>query len=238
MEAESEHGAAGLRRSRLYLVLGILLVAALGWAAWQTVRPRPQEAPEPVYEGRPLDYWLTNVSVLRTGAMDGLFPDPRWRGVFVLPAGLLYDSNAVPFLVKALKRDSWMGAAVYRKQVWPKLPSSIQKRLPPPHGDPGMRMTAADYLTQMGPRARAAIPSLIRALKEDDVSFVRAYAAVALGSIGKDDSTVTTTLTKALKDKDGQVGNAAAAVLHDLDPEAAAKAGAGRQRPEVRGQTR
>jgi hypothetical protein len=42
-------------RNRPYLFLGGLLVAVLGWAAWQALRPRQAE---PVYEGHPLSYWL------------------------------------------------------------------------------------------------------------------------------------------------------------------------------------
>jgi HEAT repeat protein len=45
-------------RNRLYLVCGVLLVAALGWATWQAMR---QPAPtEPVYEGKTFSYWLSH----------------------------------------------------------------------------------------------------------------------------------------------------------------------------------
>jgi hypothetical protein len=113
---------------------------------------------------------------------------------------LLADSNAVPFLIKALKRDSWIGAAVYRKQVWPKLPPAIQSHLPPP--PPAdiiwLRENAAKFLDRMGPMAEPAIPALIQALKEDDDLTVREFAAAALGNIGREGSTVTRPSTSVI----------------------------------------
>ena len=186
----------GLIAKRWPVVGGFLLVAALGgllwWSPWEA-----RERPEPVYEGKPLSYWLTNQTSER--AIRRL-----WA-----------DTNAVPFLIKALKKDSWIGAAVYRKQVWPNLPPSIQKRLPPPRSaDINMRFTAVDYLTRMGPLAKPAIPALIRASKDDDPPFPREHVVRALGSIGQDDSTVATALVQALKkDKDAQIRWTAAKVL-------------------------
>ena len=174
-------------RNRLYLVGGVLLVAALGWASWQAVRPLPSE---PVYERYPLSYWLTNNL-------------PR-------PKGLIGDSNAVPFLVNALKKDSRVGAVYHRKWLWLKLPPAIRKHLPTaPADNPRIRVEAAFLLGAMGPVAKPAIPSLIRAFKEDDNQVVRSYAATALGNLGIGYSNVTAALTEALKDKDAGVRRAA-----------------------------
>jgi hypothetical protein len=228
----------------LQVVMGVLLVAALGWATWQAERPLPREAeyeglvrqwpqpgkapPEPTRERHPLSFWLTNTNRYFAGKFvqmptaipgysnDILFISLERTNQDSWPAGLLTDSNAVPFLTKALRRDTWLGAAFYRTQVWPKLPPPIQMRLPrPPLGNTRMRMTAVDYLTLMGPMAKPAIPSLISALKRDDNLNVRCSAASALGKIGKGDGSVTTALTKALSDPIPDVCGAAIRALGD-----------------------
>jgi HEAT repeat protein len=177
-------------KNRLYLVGGALLVAAVCWAGWRALGPLPPEVPEPVYDGKPLGYWLT----------DGSY----------LPPGLTNDSNAVPFLIRAVRTDSWFGATIYRKQVWPKLPASIQKRLPPPPvGNPlNTRLHAVEVLGRMGAMAKPAVPALIRVLKEDDNYYIRCNAAFDVAYLGdtKDDSTVTMALVQALRrDEDVRV---------------------------------
>ena len=201
-------------KNRRYVVVGLLLVAAVGWAGWQAVR---RGAPEPVYQGKPLSYWLTN------------YASP--------PRSLMSDSNAVPFLIRALRRDSWIGAAVYRKQVWPNLPPSMRRHLPAPADNAQVRYDAVVWLQMIEhsgaesepgaerPTAKPALPHLIRALKEDDNVSVRFQVAGALGDIGKGDSIVVPALTVALKDEDGRVRRKAASILLKLDPEEAAKAG-------------
>jgi hypothetical protein len=203
-------------KNRPYLVLGILLVAALGWAAWQALR----EPREPVYEGHPIGYWFGSAKGL--GGSSRLQP---WTVHFAR------DSNATPFVIRMLKRDSWFGQAYYRKWLWPKLPTSISSHLPaPPADNPATREAAAVCLSLMGSGAKSAIPALTRALREDEVPRVRRSAAwalgtVALGSAGQRDKMVVAALSDALKDKDGEVRITAAHFLVRVDREAAARAG-------------
>jgi HEAT repeat protein len=179
-------------KNRLYLVLGALLLAALGWATWQALR----QPPEPVHDGKPLSFLLTNYTPAAYRRLEA-------------------DSNAIPFLIEALKRDRWFGAAYYRKSVWPKLPAAIREHLPPPPADNQLRRAnAVAVLGRMGPMAEPAIPTLIRTLKEVDESSIRAYAAIALGSLGKGNSNVIPALTEAVKeDKDFDVRMHAVAAL-------------------------
>jgi hypothetical protein len=190
---------------RLYLVLGILLVAAVGgllwWAPWEA-----RQVPEPVYDGKPLSYWLTNQMSVQ------------------MQKEIIGDSNAVPFLIKAVKQDKWFGAAYYRKWLWPKLPPVIQRHLAKDAGNPVARHNATIYLGNR--HEKQAIPALVRAVKEDGVASVRATAAWSLGTLAtKEDKTAVAALTEALKDKYAFVCQAATNALLKIDPEAAAKAG-------------
>ena len=47
-------------KNGLYVVGGVLLVAAVGWAGWLALRPGP---PEPVYDGERLSDWLVETRV-------------------------------------------------------------------------------------------------------------------------------------------------------------------------------
>jgi HEAT repeat protein len=183
----------------LYLLLGVLLVAALGWAGWQALRQRP-EPPVPVYNGRMISYWL-------------LIGDA--------PPSLRSDPGAVPYLTKALRRDVRPFAAFYRERLWPNLPRFMQVRLgaPPRAEDVSDRVHAADFLGRMGPLAKPAIPALIRMLKTDWSSRARLHAAFALGNVGKGDARARAALLSALRDKSEGVVLFAAIALWQIDPE-------------------
>jgi len=188
-------------KNRLYLVGGVLLVAALGWGGWQAARALRCPSAEPVYNGESLSYWLTNAGLPVTE-----FETPSF----------LSDSNAVPFLIKAFRADSWIGAAIYRKQVWPRLPASAQRHLPPPYTNLVVRFRATYWLAYLGPVARPAIPLLVNNLREEDDLGIRCQAAFALGRIGKGDSAATSALLEALRDKDAKVRGSAVTALGQI----------------------
>jgi HEAT repeat protein len=186
-------------RTRFYFILVVFLVAALGWAGWQMVRPWP---PEPVYYGKPLNYWL------------GIEPLPGFLRLQSKP-----DANAVSFLIAALKQDSWAGAAFYRKWLWPKLypklPPSARKHLPFPRSSKRIfRQNAATLLGDMGSTASRSIPALIKALEVDEDVSVRACAAWALGKAGTGNESAVAALTQASsKDTSARVRIIALAAL-------------------------
>ena len=204
----------------LFGVLALAAVGLLWWSPWAA-----RQAPEPVYNGEPLSYWLANVTI---GTRQGATSVTVWRGTKGEPDIIrqaMSDSNAVPFAIKALKRDTWFAAAYYRQWLWPKLPRSIRKHLPPASaGHLAVRSNAALFLG-MGQDDERIVLALVRALKEDDNPTVRWNAAWALGNLGNRNRTAAAALSEALKDKDPGLRNEATNVLLHLDPEAAAKAG-------------
>jgi hypothetical protein len=113
-------------KNRVHIVLGVLLVAAVGGLLWWSPC-EPRDPPEPVYDGKPIGHWLVYGSrqVETVSELVRLDQDPLMVHSFSenKPANwqqrLFADSNAVPFLIKGLRRDTWFGAALYRKQVWP-----------------------------------------------------------------------------------------------------------------------
>ena len=187
---------SGLVAKRWPVVGGVLVFAALGGLLWWA----PWGSREPVYEDRPVSYWISHPR--------SILAEP--------PPSLQNDSNAVPYLVEALKRDSWIGAAVYRKQVWPRLPKGMQQHLPTPANRAGVRETAAAYLRKMGPLAEPAIPALIRALKEDEEPHVRMNAVAALGTIGKASGIVIKALTETWLGTNRNMGEQAHRALSQL----------------------
>jgi HEAT repeat protein len=173
-----------------YLVCVLLSIAAVGGLLWWS----PWAQPEPVYDGKPLSFWLTD-----TTPTPGKGPDYT----------IARDTNAIPFLVKALKYSLSDRA---KNKHTPGQPPEARRR-----------SHAAMVLMLMGPLAEPAIPALIRAWKNDDDSMVTHYAVLALVGIGKADRNVVMALSEALREPD-RCRLATNALLR-LDPEAAARAG-------------
>ncbi|MHB8524361.1 MAG: HEAT repeat domain-containing protein [Limisphaerales bacterium] len=126
--------------------------------------------------------------------------------------------RAVPFLAEKLhaRESLWSKAYAY---VWPKLPTALRRRLrwPEPIGD--IHFKAAAQLSNLGPKAKAAIPDLVAVLKEQDPSSRAAkyYAAQALGRIGSEAKACVADLVTCLrKDPSAEVRAQAAQALGRL----------------------
>jgi HEAT repeat protein len=182
-------------KNRLYFVCGALLVAAVVGLLWWS----PWTQPEPIYGGKPVSYWCYWCGLDNPGAQP--------------PGSLIEDTNAVAFLIRSLRQDRWVGAAIYRKQLWPILPPFIKIRLPHPINDPGSRIGAANILSTMGPTAKSAVPALVRTLRGDDDVSVRLEALFALTRVGKGDGFVLTVVLEAMGDKERVVRKYAAYAL-------------------------
>jgi HEAT repeat protein len=183
-------------RTRVKISLTVLLVLVVGTMLWQMLRPR-----EPVYDGKPISYWIS-----RSGEF-------YWGSDFGRIGGFApRDSNAVPYLLKALERQDTTFSLTYR-MVWFKMPYQIQSRLPLPISAEQMRFSTAMSLGKMGDIARPAIPALLRAAREDKSIRVRGWAACSLGQVGKGDTNVIRVLTESLNDRSSYIRAMAAHAL-------------------------
>ncbi|MEM7726817.1 MAG: HEAT repeat domain-containing protein [Cyanobacteria bacterium P01_A01_bin.45] len=116
-------------------------------------------------------------------------------------------TDAVPVLKVALKdqntrvRSRAMRALslIDRKQVVPFLIAELSSE------NAWERYSATHALKTFRQEAVAAIPALIKTVKEDQDSSVRTGATTALGSIGRDAIVAVPTLLSSLKDKDERV---------------------------------
>ena len=212
-------------KNRLYLVCGVLLVAAVGGLLWWS----PWEPRQPVYEGKPINWWIQ----FGFGATDIVRATPMGYGSAprrALPSGPLWlrqlvsDPEAVPFLVAALKKDRWLGEAFYRDWAWPKLPVSIKHHLRPPADRSMIRCNAAILLGYMGPLAEPAVPAMILALRTNEDSGVSFFAAMALGNIGPDAKAALPALRQvSVNGKDEMARKAARHAEAMVAPEAVAE---------------
>jgi HEAT repeat protein len=134
---------------------------------------------EALYRGKPASFWLVQ-------AKDG---DPKFRTEAIQALGSLaqQDKKLVPTLIAASKdKDSQVGPAAtdalagLGRDGVPALLAVLKDT----ESTAGLR-NAAWAVVSLGPKAKAAVPMLIKALKNDDVR-VREAAVYALGSIGPD----------------------------------------------------
>jgi HEAT repeat protein len=79
---------------------------------------------------------------------------------------------------------------------------------------------ALSALEAIGPEAKAAVPGIVKAMK-DDWWTTRAYAARALGRVGGNTRDVTDALKTALKDRNSEVRAEAAVALTRIDRKSA-----------------
>ena len=122
-----------------------------------------------------------------------------------------------PAMVKVLRRPDaslHTAAAKIIFQVGPDAIDDIVALLKKEEA-PGVRLACLQTLAMVGPRAKAAVPELTKALA-DASPRARMTAARALGNIGPDAKTAEDALTKATKDADRNVQKIAEAALMQI----------------------
>jgi hypothetical protein len=138
----------------------------------------------------------------------------------IVPDAMLTDPKAVAALCDALRRrDTLLSSAYF--WVWKVLPQAAKEKRPVPVPAYVLRRNSAFILRHMGVVARPAVPSLIQALRADEKEEIRNLAALALGTIAREDPVpaVVAALTQALNDKSVLVRSSAAWNLRRVIPE-------------------
>ena len=142
---------------------------------------------EPIYAGKPISHWIT---------ICGQINDPNRPSSFeALPQ---FDSNAVPFFVKALEKQDNLFSRAYERK-WLALPPELRSRLPAPTSAQEARWKAIRVLMSLGGAAQPALPSLQAAMRHDSSLEVRVTAMLAVSYIA-DAETFTTAMCEALND--------------------------------------
>jgi hypothetical protein len=187
-------------------ILAIVLLAVGAGLVWFGLRPS-----EPVYDGRPISYWIDRPRVFEIGG--------ERFGIGLGSTNFLnLDGRAVPFLAEALERRESFSHKAYA-HLHNRLPLSIRRRLPIPKNSNYLLIQegAIATLGRMGPEARPAIPSIIRILDSSEEGVVRGLfkcvAAGILGRIGKNDPASIKALKQALNSRTAAVRESAATAL-------------------------
>ncbi|MDB6109809.1 MAG: hypothetical protein JWR69_1559 [Pedosphaera sp.] len=166
------------RKLRIRVV--IMSIVLLGGAALLLLRtPTRSAGPEPVYKGRPVRDWVSEIWVADEAR------NPQIKEVVAIGA------PAVPYLIKRLEdpRPFYARNPVYAK-LWQFTPFWLQKHLPDPR-QPNADARDMDQaallavLSRMGPLAEPAVPTLIRIVGDKNAQGpTRVIAMEALRHIG------------------------------------------------------
>ncbi len=168
--------------------------------------------PEPLYEGRPVNFWIEQMG---------------WRSVQGSPVPLNVraweafartNQEALPFLIATLKASPPLRDVLVAR-LRPVLPRKIAARLPlRDYPVDFAKAYALSAISRMGPDAREAVPALINTLT-DNQTRIRHATAYVLGRVGPDAMNALPALIRSLKDTDSQVRLSALDALNQIAPD-------------------
>ena len=151
---------------------------------------------EPVFQGRKVSYWVNQLN----NRQDDVVREKAFEAIREL------GPRAIPYLTTGPRpEDTRLKSAresLYRI-VKPYVSSEIRKKLPfRPPGTITVGSGAALALGKMGPKARSAVPTLLKWLDDPDSAICNS-AFIALLQIGADDDKIITILLEKLKAASG-----------------------------------
>jgi len=226
-------------RTNRRIVLTVVPIIGIGAVIWLSLALRPP--PEPVYQGKPLSYWLAgyNPPAYQLAHPHGPAP-PSY--VEANTAIREIGTNAVPILLRMLQGPD----ATLKDRLWDLARKQHFFAVPPRfYPNPKFEIAAGfralgktasnavpslivmfthyptvaflqqavpEILGDIGPAARRAVPILLRAATHTN-QVVRNNAIFALGKIGAEPDSVVPVLINRLKDTDTQVRTQAARAL-------------------------
>jgi len=192
------HFAAMRKQVKFAAVL--LVLSLIGAASWHLLH-FPEA--EPVYEGKKLTVWLEAAPYGRYNNQDEWMPFDQW----------MRAPEKTRFLIRALKtRDNQLR----RPYLWIRTnaPTFFAKRLPVWIDPERVRISATDWLGQLGPTSKGAVSILCAMAVKDPSREVRRKVIWALARIDLESEEVRKVLVTALStDADRGVRAAAAGSL-------------------------
>jgi hypothetical protein len=187
-------------------VLWVAFVAAvLGTFAWMVLRPKE---PEPVYQGRPVSYWLSEY-YRKGGAafMDSKYPDPardpemsngpiaalKQIGTNAIPNYLRLAKSHISKTQRTLLLSSWL-------KYYPRWLLSYLNDIEIASVESPRKARLGFML--LGSNGVSAVPDLIHLLKTSDNQTSRRTAATALGYVGLNAKDALPVLVQTIADHD------------------------------------
>lgn len=169
-------------------------------------------AAEPAYDGKPASYWLecyhTNMAA-GSAAFQAM------------------GTNAVPFLIELLETEPSNLGRFADKEAGnysishPKVSDAIAKLLPSAYRAEERRELAAFFLSELGPKAEAAIPALFRIYTSTNVNWRLANeVGGALTSMGEKGAVLVPHYLAWLTNSDPEIQQAGADFLATVGPKA------------------
>src|SRR6185436_13319429 len=118
--------------------------------------------PEPRHKSRSISYWVQGIKL------------PNRDTDRFVNTVLDIGPSAVPFLVKEFnKQNSVLRRSGLYRRIWAELPETLRWRVSAPVNHGGKMAALAYTLGMIGPGARDAVPSLIRAANDNSKTVPR-----------------------------------------------------------------
>ncbi len=178
------------KTKRIVLTCAVLGILVLAMALWPSN--------EPLHKGKPISYWVNQAC---TGNSSTYEDEVEVIGI-----------PAIPYMIAKLrtKDSAWRNAVASARK---KSPRWLRRRLPGFYSAEELHFGAARTLVRLGPKAKAAVPDLIRCLSEGD--YVVSRVTYALNSIGPDAKDALPALRLTITNPDDLIkADAAEAIWH------------------------
>jgi hypothetical protein len=191
-------------KKRVWILLGLTLGFALLGISLVRVK-----APTKTFEGKPVGRWVAAFLEKPDRTLD-VRPEAEFLKVQQI------GSNAVPYLIAAIKhKPGFLSSKLYRA-VYTNSPAMIAKRMPAPKDALLMRCRAYSALGGLHSAARSAVPFLAEQFNTNNnlLDFVRA----TLSELGPDASEAIPVLTNAFHGASPELRWSAARILANVDP--------------------
>ena len=198
----------GKKQRVIRVAIIALLLAALGVLAWQMIRPGN---PEPIYQGKPLSFWL---EAYDPGNHNLAHPNGPAPPTYAQADAAIrhMGTSAIPILLQMLQRDSKFRNAIVQflqKQ------HVVKIRYTPDYPN----LKALNGFRALGPAASNAVPRLIALFDRDPSPFPQTAVPTIFGEIGPAAGQAIPTLLRAASHTNEIVRNNAIFALSQIHSE-------------------